>query len=630
MPHTLNRYVGVFIAFFAGVCFAASDPTAHDDAVIKPSDDGLRNPTATPVRPAKSSAIDKGELLGQIVQLTSPEFGGREAGSPGQIAAAKYIASEFERFGLKPMGVEKDGQRSWFQTFSLQAMKGFGADNHLSLSVDGKKTAFEFRKQFAPFPAGKEKVSGKGAVAFAGYGINAPEYQYNDFEKLDLAGKWALVLRYEPQEFDEKSKFNGKEMTHYSGLATKVTQCGLRRAAGVLVVTGPSREKEKLADEQFPIIGDFEIPVFSITRATADAILAPSGKTVAKLQSAIDKDLSNQSFTIDGAEVDGTSHIEFSKLDTDNVIAAIEGSDPVLKKEWVVIGAHCDHLGLNPDSTLDGEAGKGKVHYGADDNASGSAGLLEVAQAMGALKPSERPKRSILFMAFSGEERGLLGSEFFVKHPTIPAGDIAAMLNMDMIGRSQSGEVQVAGLGTAKIFRELIAREDTDKRLKISYSSAGNGPSDHATFYAADIPVIFFFTGMHADYHRATDTWEKINAPAAEAVADLARRVLISIANLPVRPEVIKGGHQGYLGVSPDAERKDAKGYPVGSMPKDSPAAKAGIKTGDLIVAINGHQISNVIDLPMTLTDFGPGDEIRLTVERDGARREVKATLGKR
>jgi hypothetical protein len=366
MLHILTRLIGIFMLLAAGGSFAASDPTVRDEAVIRPSDDGLRNPTAVPIRPAKSIAIDKGELLGQILQLTSPEFGGREAGTPGQIAAAKYIAGEFERFGLKPMGVEKDGQRSWFQTFSLQAMKGFGAENRLSLTVDGKKQVFEFRKEFAPFPAGREKVSAKGAVVFAGYGVNAPEYQYNDFDNLDVAGKWVLVLRYEPQEFDEKSKFNGKEMTKYSGLATKVTQCGLRRACGVLVVTGPNgRDKERLADEQFPIIGDFEIPVFSITRAAADAILAPSGKTVAKLQAAIDKDLSNQSFIIDGAELDGTSHIEFSKLDTDNVIGALEGSDATLKKEWVIIGAHCDHLGLNPDSALDGEAGKGKVHYGS-------------------------------------------------------------------------------------------------------------------------------------------------------------------------------------------------------------------------------------------------------------------------
>ncbi|HYF52391.1 MAG TPA: M28 family peptidase [Planctomycetota bacterium] len=625
----------VLSSILVSVAVLASDlPRVDPDVSLNRPGTELVNPTATPKAPAKESKIDRSELLGQIIKLTAPEYGGREAGTSGQREAAKYIASEFERYGLQPMGVEQAGKRTYFQTFSLRSPKGFGKENVLKLIVGGQETAFEFGKDFAPFPCDKDLAKGKGSVVFAGYGISAAELNYDDFANVDLAGKWALVLRYEPQEFDDASKFSGKQHTQHAALASKAAACAMRRASGILVVTGPNgreQAKENLVDANFPMIGEFDIPVINITRATADKILAGSGKTIGALQSAIDKDLKNHSFLIDGAEINGIASWEFNVAPTDNVIACLEGSDEKLKEEWVVIGAHCDHLGLNPDGALDGEKGKGKVHYGADDNASGTAGLLEIAQAMAALKKEERPKRSILFMAFSGEERGLLGSQHFLKNPTVPVKQIAAMLNMDMIGRS-TGSFQVAGLGTAKNFKEMVAKYQASTPATIQFASSGSGPSDHAAFYAAGIPVMFFYTGMHPDYHRATDTWEKINAPVAEAVAELARKLLVDVANLPKRPELIKNNPKsGYIGIGVDQKKVEtAKGYPVGEVTPGSPGEKAGLKPGDLIVGINSDSLENAMDLSMALLDFSAGDEITVTYEREGERKTTTLKLGKR
>jgi hypothetical protein len=593
-----------------------------------------KNPTAEPVRPATQSRIDKHELLGHIRHLSSKEFRGREAGTPDQLAAAKYIAEEFARYGISSLGDEKEGKTTYFQEFSMDTSLGFGKANALSLTVGDKVSELSVGKDFAPFPAGVEQAQARGGVVFAGYGIIAPEYKYNDFANLDLAGKWALVLRYEPQEQDTKSKFGGKELTRHASLAAKVYNCLTRNAVGVLIVTGPAgreNDAEKLVDGSGTLIGDFEVPVLQITRATADKILSQSGKSVKSLQAAIDAELSNQSFALTDVSLKGTASLQHDKKLTWNVIAKLEGSDEKLKSECVVIGAHCDHVGMGGEDSLLGKEGVGKIHYGADDNASGSAGLLEIAQYLGSLKPAERPKRSILLMAFSGEEKGLLGSQYYLQHPKVPLKDTVAMLNLDMIGRSQQSFVQVAGIGSSKGFKDLVQKAAEDLPLHVQLATAGNGPSDHASFYNKQIPVLFFFTHLHGDYHRPTDTWDKINAPAAEAVAELARKLLVEIATNPVRPEFVKNEARGYLGISPDSKKlKESKGYPIGAVLPKSPAEVAGLKAGDVIIAVNGNEVADASDLAMAMIDYGANDEVLIRVMRSGAVLEMPLKIAAR
>ncbi|MBI3830744.1 MAG: M28 family peptidase [Planctomycetes bacterium] len=611
--------------------WASAPPEAPAEA---PPTATVSNPTATPIRPSVKAEIDKGELLGHIQFLASEELRGREAGTPDQLKAAEYIAAEFKRYGLAPFGDEKDGQRTYFQEFNLPASKGLGEHNALTMKLEEKETVFEVRKHFAPFSFSKAKAQAQGGVAFAGYGIVAPEYGYDDFKNLNLEGKWALILRYEPQEQDPASKFAGKEMTRHAGLPMKISQCAKHKAVGVLIVTGPKgheKEPEQLTDGSGPVDEGASIPAFQITREAANAILDSSKKTLGDLQGEIDKDLACHSFALKDVTLTGSAELDVEPRPTRNILAFLEGSDEKLKSEYVILGAHSDHVGLGKSGSLLGPAGVGKIHPGADDNASGTAGLLEIAQNLAALKPAERPKRAVILIAFSGEEKGLLGSAYYVLHPKAPLKDTVAMVNLDMIGRSEDGGLQITGLGSAKGMTEIVKAATAGTSLHIALGSGGDGPSDHATFYHAGLPVLFFFTGIHPDYHRPTDTWEKINAPVAEQTAAIAEKALIALADLPARLEYVNGGPKAYMGVGADHVReRNTQGYPIGSVAPGSPADEAGLKVGDTISHINGQRLSQPMDLFMTLIDFGPGDTIDLTVKRGDEKLALKVHLAER
>jgi len=624
--------LGLAVFFALAVRVQASTPPTGPEGTVEAA--LLVNPTATPVRPSTNAAIDKGEFLGHVKHLASEEFRGREAGTADQIRAAEYIADEFKRYGLEPYGVPKDGQPTWYQEFSMAQSIGWEAATSLQmLGKHGEKT-FAASKDFAPISLGASKCSVEAGLVFAGYGIEAPEYDYNDFKDLPVEGKWVLLLRYEPQAFDPNSKFEGKAHTRHAHFGRKLEQLTKRKAAGVLLVTGLlglEGKPDALSDGRGPVDPSQKLPFFQLSRAAVDDLLKASGKDIVGLQKAIDADLSCQSFEIKDVKLSGTVELKIDPRSTRNIIARLEGQDPELKKEYVILGAHSDHVGLGRDGSLLGREGLGKIHPGADDNASGTAGLLEIAQYFGSLKPEERPKRSILFMAFSGEEKGLLGAYHYTRHPLVPLKDTSAMLNMDMIGRSEDGRAQVAGLGTGTLLKDLIKKHALQSTLNLHLGSSGEGPSDHAAFYAAGVPVLFFFTGLHPDYHRPSDTWEKIDARTAEKVAMLARNVLTELANHAERPKFTKSSLRGYLGIGLNhMTARETKGYPVGSVQADSPAEKAGLKVGDIIVGINGQKVEQSGDLNMCLIDFGPGDEIEMTFKRGEQIQKAKATLAGR
>ncbi|HLX64315.1 MAG TPA: M28 family peptidase [Planctomycetota bacterium] len=625
------------------LALAASLLLAAEPSEVKPAADApLTNPTATPIRPSTNPQIDKGELLGHIQYLSSPELHGREAGSPDQLKAAQYVADEFKRYGLEPFGDAKDGKTGYIQEFPITVFKNFGKNNSMRISVGDTHYIMEMQKQFRPIPAGYKPAKADAGVAFAGYGIIAPEYNnYDDFAGIDLAGKWALILRYEPPQFGKGNT------TRHADIPSKVLNCATRKAAGVMIVTGPAGAPgqgrgaggppapqeggDTLGRPLTNIVGEFDIPVIQITRAAADRILASADKKIADLQAAINKDMSNHSCAIPTVTVAAVSDIDVERKLTDNVIARLEGSDEKLKNECVIVGAHCDHVGMGYFGSLAGKDGAGKMHPGADDNASGTSGMLEIAQYVASLKDNERPKRTVIFMAFSGEEKGLLGSAYYTEHPKMPLNTISTMINLDMIGRSSDGAVTVSGMGSSKMFKELVQKDAEGSKLIVHLGSAGDGPSDHASFFHKNIPVLFFYTGTHADYHRPTDTWDKINAPVAAETAQLAAKVLLDLASRPDRPVFTQAGHGCYMGVGADQEAaKKSAGFPVGEVTQGGPADAAGIKKGDVITALNDQKLANAMDLNMSLTEYSPGDEIELKVKRGEEMLSVKVKLGAR
>jgi len=344
-----------------------------------------------------------------------------------------------------------------------------------------------------------------------------------------------------------------------------------------------------------------------------------------------------QDFTIP-ADAPAVLHTALGGTATRNVVAILSGASPALRGEVVVIGAHYDHLGLGGFGAMDPDS-TGRVHNGADDNASGTAALLEVAR----LLARRHPARTIVFVAFSGEELGTLGSSFFVQHPMPqPVDSIYAMLNMDMVGRLRSARLMALGAATAKEFPALLDSLNTPPRFDLRASGDGWGPSDHAVFFAARRPVLHFFTDLHDDYHRSTDDWNKINASGLAQVAQFVADLAWTLANRPgpltfvdaPRPVATAGGGSGYgayLGTIPDMTGSGgATGVRITGVRAGSPAEQAGLKAGDVITAIGAKAVANLFDMTDALRSHQPGDTVVIVVRRDGAEQRVSAVLGKR
>jgi hypothetical protein len=380
---------------------------------------------------------------------------------------------------------------------------------------------------------------------------------------------------------------------------------------------------------------DMGIPAVHVKRDFVMKAFAAKGKDLAALQKAIDKDLQPQSFEVPGVTAHIATEVTRSRRTVKNVIGALPGSDPALKDQWIVIGAHYDHLGLGNRNSL-APSLIGQVHHGADDNASGTAGVMELARYATASKPQW--KRSVLFMAFAGEEIGLLGSSNFVNHPTIPLANIDAMINMDMIGRLMNERLFVGGVGTSPELKPALDELDKNSPLKLEFSESGYGASDHTSFNAKKIPVLFFFSGLHTDYHKPSDTADKINAEGAVQVLSLVYGLTERIAsetpkmayNEVAQPiPASRGGGRGYgpyFGSVPDF-RDDIKGVLFSDVQNNSPAAKAGLKAGDMMVEFDGKQIQNLNDYAYALRSKKPGDVVIVVVKRNGEDVKTNVTL---
>jgi hypothetical protein len=574
--------------------------------------------------------------MDDIKFLASPNLKGRGTGTPELEKAAAFIAAKFRSFGLQPI----DG-KSYYQAFSVTTNAKLGNDNRFAYQAAGTRVKLSFPEDFLPLNfSARDKMS--GPVVFAGYGITAPEYNYDDYKGIDATGKIVLVLRHEPQEYDDKSVFEGKVYTQHAQLASKAINAKMHGARGVIIVNdraahpGDEDVLEKFGAAAGP--DDAGIPFVQMRYEIAERWFGIAGKNAADIQKAIDQDLQPRSFAFpDSLQVEANLDVERVVKTAHNVAGYLPGSTD----EYIVIGAHYDHLGLGEQFSM-APSLAGTIHPGADDNASGTAGVIELARWFAA---QPKQKRGILFLTFAGEELGLLGSSYYVNHPELPLGQDVAMINMDMIGRVRDGKLFIGGVGTGSTLRKFLEEAAPKYKLHIDYSEAGYGSSDHTSFTTKQVPVLFFFSGLHADYHKPSDTWDKIDAPDAATVLQLVAEVGEDLREAPDRPQFVRvkepehpgdaaasSGHSGYgpdFGSIPDFG-EGVKGVKFADVREGSPAAKAGLKAGDILVEFDGKAIQNLYDFTYALRAKKPGDEVLVKVIRGSDPVEVKVLLTKR
>jgi hypothetical protein len=496
--------------------------------------------TAIGLAIAATPDIPPDAVLGHIKYLASDELKGRGNGQEGLERAAEYIAAQFKAAGLKPAGTAGD----WFQPFELQAGLTVGNGNELRFKTDGRTVRLTVGSDYYPLaatpnesPATRSADLANLPVVFAGYGINAPSVNYDDYAGIDVSGKAVLVFSHEPQETRSDSRLNGARPLRETTLVAKASAARSRGARILIVVSDPSHRVDQANYELFSADPDAEeqgIPVLRLRRSSVASLL--QGWGLDGVAASIDRDLVPRSRALPGATVDYTEFLAVNRRTVRNVVGLLPGSDPSRAGEAVVIGAHYDHVGLGGRFSSDPER-VGEIHNGADDNASGTSAIIEMAKAAAA-DPSRFP-RSLEFVAFAGEERGLLGSAHYANNPAVPLSSTVAMLDLDMVGRSH-GKLQTSGLEKAPTLEaDLLAAAKTTGGVELGRQGPGPGRSDDANFLQRRIPSIIFFTGFHSDYHRPGDDWEKIDAPGTARVATIALEFAARIAARADRPAFV-------------------------------------------------------------------------------------------
>jgi len=568
---------------------------------------------STPVQQA-----DPARYLNDIKALAAPEMEGRGAGTKGLTLAEHLIEKRYQELGLQPAGV-----KGYAQPFSVVTGASLKSDNHFTVQTADSKSDLKINQQFVPFSfSSSGQVT--GPVVFAGYGATAEEFHYDDYAGMEVKDKIVVVLRYEPAGFAEKTGHHG--LTQHSQLITKAINARNHGAKAVVVVNGKLGDGEEDLLTQFGSVSgpqNVGIVFVQVKNAVAEAWLQSAGKSLNDTQEQINKATQPVSFAFpDGLRVSLNIDIETTHATVNNVLAWLPGQTD----EYVIIGAHYDHLGRgNFDSLAPSQIGQ--IHPGADDNASGTAGVLELARLLAPQRG--QLKRSILFMDFAGEELGLLGSADWVKEPTRPLDKAVAMINMDMIGRIKDDKVYIGGVGTGSTFKAVLEQAQKDVPFKIEYSAGGYASSDHTSFVSKKIPVLFFFSGLHSDYHKPSDTWDKINAPSAVRLLDMVGNVATQLANGQDPPafQVVAedkpvsggggGGYGPYFGSIPDFGQTE-NGVKFSDVKPGSPAAKAGFKAGDVLVQFGDKPIKNLYDFTDALRRSKVGDVVEVKVLRDG------------
>jgi hypothetical protein len=602
-----------------------------------------------PTIPDKPSTdITAGDLYKDVTYIASDELEGRMTGTAGTRKASEYIAKLLEQAGLEPMG--DDG--TYFQEFpfpaglELIAVKneldiarghGHGADSTYRATVD---------RDFRPLSFTANSTA-EGSVVFAGYGLVAPgdgdKASYDSYKNLDVKDKIVLVLDGVPEKLDTQKRVH---FSLFAGPRYKAKLAMQRGAAGFMLVIGPN---SAAAGELVPLArtdSDSGLVAACLTDETADKMLSGPGMGLAEAQSALDTGEIPAHFAKmadTGASVKLTTYLERKEGRDRNVLGLIPPTGRGdIANEYILVGAHYDHIGHGEGGGSRARAGEeGKIHNGADDNASGTSTVLELAAALAKERrelKDNRPRRGVIIALWSGEEIGVIGSSYFAKHPPCPLGKIAAYVNFDMVGRLENGRLILQGIGSSPDWRGLVEKINVTTPLDVTLQDDPYLPTDTHAFYPAGIPVIAFFTGVHDDYNRPTDDADTLNYAGMERLGRWARNLITTLAERYDRPdyaEVKQGRPQMgggaaarrlYTGMIPDFTAADVKGMKVSGAQSGSPAEKAGIQPGDVIVRFAGQEINGLEDYAVVLRAVKPDVTVEIVVLRDGVETALSIT----
>ena len=631
---------------------AALDPHAH---VHAPAD------TTKPAAPALdvtkfSSEIRAADLRQQVTYLASDSLEGRLTGSVGAKRAADFIAETLQAADLRPFG----DNGTFFQNFEFSGgVRILTNDNHLTLArstpylklgppAEARPTGqslprpleFAIEKDFRPlsFSASGEVES---EVVFAGYGLLVPGKLgegYDSYVGLNVSNKIVLVLRYVPEEADAKRR---QELNRYAGLRYKALLARNRGARGILVVSGPnSPNPGSLAALTFDnSLSGSGILAASVSTNVANALFTAAGKDLKTIQSALDKEdpHAQGSFEIPGYRIKLKTALQNLRQTDRNVIALLPPANTNGPQEYVLVGAHYDHLGRGQMGSMSGKEDEGKIHHGADDNGSGTATVLELAAALAAER-QQRPdlfRRGLIFALWSGEEIGLVGSHHFAEKPVTALTNIVACVNFDMVGRLRENKLTLQGIGSSSVWRRLLEKRNVAAGFSLVLQDDPYLPTDVTSFYPKKLPVLNFFTGSHPEYHRPADQADTLDYPGMERIAKFARALLSDLVKATDRPDYLtvaqsdKGGSRdnlrAYLGTIPDYAT-EVVGLKLSGVRGASPADKAGLKAGDVIVEFNKQKVANIYDYTYALDAVKIGQPAEVTVLRDGKRVTLTVT----
>ena len=565
--------------------------------------------------------ITKDEIMSHIRYLSHENRGGRYPGTRGSKDVISYMIKQFKSYGVAP------GHRgSYVQPFDITTGIKLNDGNYMVVNVD----TLVIREDYIPLSFSSSSFF-SGSAVFAGYGFNSEqkELEWNDYKNLDVNEKWVVVMRHSPDRHNQHSIYR-----EHSSLHKKMMVARDLGAAGIIFIS-------QIEDEALnPLVytrgyKNMGIPAIHISNETADKILKPYGWSQQSIQETMNRSLSSVTFDMDGVTFSANVSLSPIKTRAANVVGLIQSGNRRYRDEHVVIGAHFDHLGEGGAESGSRKPDERIVHPGADDNASGTSGLLELAQKLSGQK--SRLKRSVLLIGFDAEEKGLLGAKHFVQNPTVDLNKIVTMINMDMIGRMEDSSATVGGVGTSPAFQPLLDSLKSGRAFNLVMSEPGFGPSDHAAFYAEDIPVLFFFTGVHNDYHTPDDTWKQINLKGTKDLLDLIYDAVYYLLRAENRPAYSEAGPKERrlntsalkvtMGIMPSYVGS-GEGLKIDAISSLSgPAAKAGIKKGDIIKYINNKSISDIYEYMERLAELEKGMTVPVVIERDGKELSIPVTF---
>jgi len=596
---------------------------------------GCNSHSPIAARPATTqAATEKDQEIATLrhieYYLASDELEGRGIDTPGINTAAEFIRTWFQAEHLKsPPGIS-----AYFQPFDYSSAAGIDP----ATTLKSGSTTYKLEDDFMAMSFSAE-AKFAGDVVFAGYGITWPEKKYDDYADLDVKGKVVLVMRFEPHDSKGKSLFEPSAWSSHATFISKAKNAAEHGAVALMLVNPPDHGNP---DVMVPFAGQYPgssspIPVLQVEQHVVKDWLSKAGAPdLQTLQDNIDTNAKPDSLALKAVHIEGNVKIERVTRHLKNVMCYVPGTGPNAD-EFVIVGAHYDHLGRGGPGSLAPRSHE--IHHGADDNASGTTSILALADRLSKSPPLPR---SILLVTFSAEEEGLIGSQQFVTHPPVPLSKVVAMLNLDMVGRLKDEQLLVGGQGTAAAFDAILKRADRETGLQIKdFGRGGIGPSDHTSFALKKIPVLFLFTGLHSDYHRPTDTADKINYEGMEQILNFSQRLIEELADMPRQQyvgisdqsasHIMGGGARASLGVVPDYSSGDStQGVKITGTSPDSAAEKAGLKADDILIRFDDKKIDNIYDLTDALASAKPGQKVKIRVLRDGKEITVDATLAER